>query len=143
VTRATRIFHDALTPMRYATRGNTLGAAVLHQRPGLAFSLWSLVCSYSLVPFHGGGARTEIQYISSAPSVLTPIRLLPFPTTSHKVYTHPVFLRGFVVLGLNRVLKGAKFRVQPMVQPGCQYSRRDSMSGVTSGTKFHRIISKC
>ena len=76
---------------------------------------WSRVsvdnlCVTNKIPATRGGACAEIQYISSAPSVLTPIRLLTTPTTSHEVYAYPGLSRDFVVLGLHRVLKGAKSR---------------------------------
>ena len=108
----------------------------------MVFGLWLVIIVWC--HFMVGGARAEIQYISSAPSVLTPIRLLTTPTTSHEVYAYPGLSRDFVVLGLHRVLKGAKSSTARMSRFQMRFYVRcdDSISGVTSGTKFYRILSK-
>ena len=50
----------------------------------------------------------------------------------------------YVVLGLHRVLKGAKSSTARMSRFQMRFYVRcdDSISGVTSGTKFYRILSK-
>ena len=57
-----------------------------------------------------GGARAEIQYISSVPSALTLIRRLNIPTTSHEVYAYPGLSSEFCGVRAPRSSERCKIR---------------------------------